>query len=55
MKNQDLIDLCKRYEPLDFPPKEILRDWKQEEEPKPELITAQNRTARCTFTLAIPK
>ena len=36
MKNQDLIDLCECYEPLDFPPKEILRAWKRESEPKPE-------------------
>ena len=36
MKNQDLIDLCECYEPLDFPPKEILRAWKHENEPLPE-------------------
>ena len=36
MKNQDLIDLCECYEPLDFPPKEILRAWKHENESVPE-------------------
>ena len=36
MKNQDLIDLCECYEPLDFPSKEILRAWKRENEPVPE-------------------
>ena len=36
MKDYESIDLCECYEPLDFPPKEILRDWKQENEPKPE-------------------
>lgn len=36
MKYQDLIDLCECYEPLDFPPKEILQAWKREDEPKPE-------------------
>ena len=36
MKNQDLIDLCVCYEPSDFPPKEILREWKLESKPKRE-------------------
>ena len=36
MKNQDLIDLCECSEPLDFPPKEILRAWKHQNEPLPE-------------------
>ena len=33
MNNYDPIDLCECYEPLDFPPKEILREWKLENEP----------------------
>ena len=36
MNNYDPIDLCECYEPLDFPPKKILRAWKRESEPKPE-------------------
>ena len=36
MKDYESIDLCECYEPMDFPPKEILRDWKRESEPKPE-------------------
>ena len=36
MKDFESIDLCECYEPLDFPPKEILKDWKWENEPKPE-------------------
>ena len=36
MKNYESIDLCECYEPLDFPPKEILQAWKRENEPVPE-------------------
>ena len=36
MKNYEAIDLCECYEPLDFPSKEILREWKLENEPKRE-------------------
>ena len=36
MKDYESIDLCECYEPLDFPPKEILRAWKHENEPLPE-------------------
>ena len=36
MKDYESIDLCECYEPLDFLPKEILRAWKRENEPKPE-------------------
>ena len=36
MNNHDPIDLCECYEPLDFPSKEILKDWKWENEPVPE-------------------
>ena len=36
MKDYESIDLCECYEPLDFPPKEILKAWKRESEPKPE-------------------
>ena len=36
MKDYESIDLCECYEPLDFPPKEILREWKLENEPKRE-------------------
>ena len=36
MNNHDPIDLCECYEPLDFPPKEILRAWKHESGPLPE-------------------
>ena len=36
MNNHDPIDLCECYEPLDFPPKEILKAWKHENEPLPE-------------------
>ena len=32
----DHTDFCERYEPLDFPSKEILRAWKHENEPLPE-------------------
>ena len=37
MKNQDSIDLCECYEPLEYLPKEILRAWKRDSEsvPKP--------------------
>ena len=34
MNNYDPIDLCECYEPLDFPSKEILREWKLESKPK---------------------
>ena len=36
MKDCESIDLCECYEPLDFPSKEILREWKLENEPKRE-------------------
>ncbi len=36
MKNYESIDLRECYEPLDFPSKEILREWKLENEPKRE-------------------
>ena len=36
MNNYDPIDLCECYEPLDFPSKEILREWKLESKPKRE-------------------
>ena len=36
MNNHDPIDLCECYEPLDFPPKEILREWKLGNKPKRE-------------------
>ena len=36
MNNYNPIDLCECYEPLDFPPKEILQVWKHENEPLPE-------------------
>ena len=34
MKDYGSIDLCECYEPLDYPPKYILREWKLESEPK---------------------
>ena len=33
MKDYESIDLCECYEPLDFPSKEILREWKLKNEP----------------------
>lgn len=36
MNNHNPIDLCECYEPLDYPPKYILREWKLENEPKCE-------------------
>ena len=36
MKNQDSIDLCECYEPLEYLPKEILQAWKRKSESVPE-------------------
>lgn len=36
MKDYETIDLFECYEPLDFPSKEILREWKLESKPKRE-------------------
>ena len=36
MNNYDPTDFCECYEPLDYPSKEILKDWKWENEPVPE-------------------
>ena len=36
MKDYESIDLCECYEPLDFPSKEILREWKLGSKPKRE-------------------
>ena len=36
MKNQDLIDLCECYEPMEYLPKEIFQAWKRENEPVSE-------------------
>ena len=36
MKDFESIDLCECYEPMDFPSKEILREWKLDSKPKRE-------------------
>ena len=36
MKDYESIDLCECYEPLDYPSRKILREWKLENEPKRE-------------------
>ena len=36
MKDYESIDLCECYEPLDYPSKEILREWKLGSKPKRE-------------------
>ena len=36
MKDYESIDLCECYESMDFPSKEILREWKLDSKPKRE-------------------
>ena len=50
MNNYDPIDLCECYEPLECLSKEILRDWKLENEPLPEPYYGTSLTVRSFST-----